>query len=160
MGSYAAPSVTTQSLSFRRPEPTPNLRGWLSVVAGCVPQDGAIDELDDSRVMFGYVRCIMPDGRPKFVAIIWAGPAAAEQHKGKIQGYQRQIEDFLRPSHLKIMVSPHARPWIQPQPARLWGLTRLAVVLADSGPGQARDEDDIDEAEIMQKLAKSGGASY
>lgn len=34
------------------------------------------------------------------------------------------------------------------------------VVLADSGPGQARDEDDIDEAEIMQKLAKSGGASY
>lgn len=117
MGSYAAPSVTTQSLSFRRPEPTPNLRGWLSVVAGCVPQDGAIDELDDSRVMFGYVRCIMPDGRPKFVAIIWAGPAAAEQHKGKIQGYQRQIEDFLRPSHLKIMVSPHARPWIQPQHA-------------------------------------------
>ena len=63
-----------------------------------MPQDGAIDELDDSRVMFGYVRCIMPDGRPKFVAIIWAGPAAAEQHKGKIQGYQRQIEDFLRPS--------------------------------------------------------------
>ena len=68
MGSYAAPSVTTQSLSFRRPEPTPNLRGWLSVVAGCVPQDGAIDELDDSRVMFGYVRCIMPDGRPKVSA--------------------------------------------------------------------------------------------
>ena len=80
-----------------------------------LPQDGAIDELDDSRVMFGYVRCIMPDGRPKFVAIIWAGPAAAEQHKGKIQGYQRQIEDFLRPSHLKIMVSPYARLWIQPQ---------------------------------------------
>ena len=72
---------------------------------------------------------------------------------------------------------------MDPASARLWGLTRLAVVLADSGPGQARDEDDIDEAEIMQKaqkksflhrkfkilfkkrifplqLAKSGGASY
>ena len=114
MDSYAAPFVITQSLSFAQP-----LSARMSERCGGlgVPQDGAIDELDDSRVMFGYVRCIMPDGRPKFVAIIWAGPAAAEQHKGKIQGYQRQIEDFLRPSHLKIMVSPHARPWIQPQHA-------------------------------------------
>ena len=60
-------------------------------MAGCVPQDGAIDELDDSRVMFGYVRCIMPDGRPKFVAIIWAGPAAwtpnlLTDHFGKENG--------------------------------------------------------------------------
>lgn len=89
--------------------------------------EGAVDELDDCRVMFGYVRCIMPDGRPKFVAITWAGPSASEQVKGKISSYKGQIEDFLDPNHLHVM---------------------------------AREEDDIEEEEIMAKLTKSGGASY
>jgi hypothetical protein len=62
--------------------------------------EGAVDELDDCRVMFGYVRCIMPDGRPKFVAITWAGPSASEQVKGKISSYKGQIEDFLDPFYL------------------------------------------------------------
>lgn len=69
------------------------------VFAGDDGLEGAIDELDDCRVMFGYVRCIMPDGRPKFVAITWAGPSADEQQKGKIQTYKGQVRTE-HPKHL------------------------------------------------------------
>ena len=65
--------------------------------------EGAVDELDDCRVMFGYVRCIMPDGRPKFVAITWVGMSAAEQQKGKVSSYKGQVEAFLDPNHLHVM---------------------------------------------------------
>ena len=63
----------------------------------------AVDELDDCRVMFGYVRCIMPDGRPKFVAITWVGMSAPEHQKGKVSSYKGQIEAFLDPNHLHVM---------------------------------------------------------
>ncbi len=65
--------------------------------------EGAVDELDDCRVMFGYVRCIMPDGRPKFVAITWVGMSAPEHQKGKVSSYKGQIEAFLDPNHLHVM---------------------------------------------------------
>ncbi len=31
--------------------------------------ENMLDELGDCRVMFGYLRCTMPDGRPKFVQV-------------------------------------------------------------------------------------------
>ena len=89
--------------------------------------ENMLDELDDCRVMFGYLRCIMPDGRPKFVQITFVGPSGSEVQKSWAARAASQINAFMAPSHLHIRTS---------------------------------EEDDIDEDDIMEKLTKSGGASY
>jgi|EP01047_Picozoa_sp_COSAG01_P072859 hypothetical protein len=102
-------------------------QGMRVMTSGDDGLEGMLDELDDCRVMFGYVRCIMPDGRPKFVQITWVGPSGGEAQKSWAARAQSQIDAFMSPAHLRLM---------------------------------AREEDDIDEDDIMEKLTTSGGASY